>query len=163
MATIPLPYWPFPLLDKKIFCPNGTVIWIYENGIVEYTFNGELHRLGGPAKLWPGSPSLPAYEEWYLFGKMHRENGPAYICADGRRFWYLNGERHREDGPAIDHLNGSWSWSLHGPYKGWFLLDKECTEEQHSILTQGSVKDLLLMMHQGFDRFIERRFKNEIL
>lgn len=28
-------------------------------------------------------------------GELHRENGPALICADGYKAWYINGELHR--------------------------------------------------------------------
>jgi hypothetical protein len=33
---------------------------------------------------------------WILDGKYHREDGPAYIGADGAREWYLNGKRVTE-------------------------------------------------------------------
>lgn len=55
--------------------------------------------------------------KWYKDAKrtiLHREDGPAYIDADGSRAWYLNGKRHREDGPAIFYENGSRAWFLNG-------------------------------------------------
>ena len=60
--------------------------------------------------------------EWYLHGKMHREDGPAIEDANGSRGWYLNGKRHREDGPAVDWANGTRQWFLHGmklTFKQW--------------------------------------------
>jgi hypothetical protein len=27
---------------------------------------------------------------WYRYGKLHREDGPAIVSADGVRKWYLN-------------------------------------------------------------------------
>jgi len=36
------------------------------------------------------------------FGSLHRDNGPAKICLDGRKYWYKNGVQHREDGPAYE-------------------------------------------------------------
>jgi len=51
---------------------------------------------------------------WYLNGKRHREDGPAYESADGDREWYLNGKRHREDGPAIEWADGTRYWFLNG-------------------------------------------------
>ena len=58
---------------------------------------------------------------WYLNGKCHRENGPAYESANGDKYWYLNGKLHREDGPAIEYADGE---------KEWLLNDKELTEDQ---------------------------------
>ena len=33
---------------------------------------------------------------WYLNGKRHREDGPAFEGADGSKYWYLNGEQLTE-------------------------------------------------------------------
>ena len=65
-------------------------------------------------------------KEWFLNGKLHREDGPAAEYSWGTKAWYLNGELHREDGPAIEHGNGS---------KDWYLNDKQVTEEEHKKLT----------------------------
>ena len=51
---------------------------------------------------------------WYLNGKRHREDGPAFEGASGSKDWYLNGKRHREDGPAIEWADGSKAWYLNG-------------------------------------------------
>ena len=54
---------------------------------------------------------------WYLNGKIHREDGPAFEYPDGSKVWYLNGELHREDGPAVEYANGAKVWYLNGePY-----------------------------------------------
>jgi hypothetical protein len=29
---------------------------------------------------------------WWLNGKIHREDGPAYECISGRKYWCLNGK-----------------------------------------------------------------------
>jgi hypothetical protein len=65
-------------------------------------------------------------KEWYLNGKLHREDGPAVECSDGAKFWYLNGKRHREDGPAIERSNGS---------KSWYIDGKKLTEQEHKAAT----------------------------
>jgi len=52
--------------------------------------------------------------EWYLNGKLHREDGPAVTNSDGYKVWYLNGKRHREDGPAIEHNHVEKMWFLNG-------------------------------------------------
>jgi len=59
-----------------------------------------------------------------MFGKLHRENGPAQIYPDGAQHWYRNGELHLEDGPAVEDLrcsapaiisaNGNQYWYLDG-------------------------------------------------
>ena len=57
---------------------------------------------------------------WYLNGKPHREDGPAYEHPNGKKVWWFNGKRHREDGPAIVHPNGK---------KYWYLNDKKVHPE----------------------------------
>jgi hypothetical protein len=53
-------------------------------------------------------------QKWCLpNGKLHREDGPAYISNAGSKWWYFNGELHREDGPAVEYLNGYKSWWIH--------------------------------------------------
>jgi hypothetical protein len=53
-------------------------------------------------------------KEWYLNGKLHREDGPALEWANGDKEWWLNGEWHREDGPACECANGYKAWCLNG-------------------------------------------------
>ncbi len=53
-------------------------------------------------------------KEWYLNGKLHREDGPAIERANGSKEWHLNGKRHREDGPAIEWSSGTKDWYLNG-------------------------------------------------
>ena len=53
---------------------------------------------------------------WALDGYLHREDGPAYINADGRQIWYLNGQCHRTDGPASIYENGTQTWILNDQF-----------------------------------------------
>ena len=53
-------------------------------------------------------------KQWYLNGKLHREDGPAIEFANGDKSWYLNNKLHREDGPAVEYDNGSKHWYLNG-------------------------------------------------
>ena len=53
---------------------------------------------------------------WYLNGKLHREDGPAYEGSSGTKGWYLNGLCHREDGPAVKCANGDKEWYYHGEH-----------------------------------------------
>jgi hypothetical protein len=50
--------------------------------------NGKLHRLDGPAVIYPNG-----IEMWYKNGKLHRLDGPAVESADGSRWWYENDKR----------------------------------------------------------------------
>lgn len=70
-------------------------------------FHWKLHRDGG----------LPAYvsangkhREFYKFGNLHREDGPAKELADGGYEYFVNGLRHRDGGPAVVHANGDKLW-----------------------------------------------------
>ena len=65
-------------------------------------------------------------KEWWLNGKLHREDGPAYESYDGTKEWWLNGKLHREDGPAIEYSSGT---------KVWYLNGSEVTKEQHAKRT----------------------------
>jgi len=68
---------------------------------------GLLHREDGPAVISPDG-----YQWWYRKGKPHREDGPAVIFTDGFQRWYRNGKYHREDGPAAIFTDGSQAWWL---------------------------------------------------
>ena len=57
---------------------------------------------------------------WYLYGKRHREDGPAVEYVSGHKEWWLNGKLHREDGPAVEWANGD---------KEWYLNNKEANPE----------------------------------
>ena len=36
------------------------------------------------------------YKEWYLNGKLHREDGPAIEDSNGYSAWYINGVKYTE-------------------------------------------------------------------
>jgi antitoxin component YwqK of YwqJK toxin-antitoxin module len=70
-------------------------------------------------------------ESYYINGKFHREDEPAYIGynLNGNvwyKLYYLNGNRHREDGPAIIryHENGN-VW-----YEEYYLNGRELTKDE---------------------------------
>ena len=77
------------------------------NGNKEWWLNGKRHREDGPA-----FERVSGHKEWYLNGTLHREDGPAVEYADGDKEWYLNGKRHREDGPAVEWSDGDKEWWL---------------------------------------------------
>ena len=69
---------------------------------------------------------------WYLNGKLHRINGPAFEHANGDKSWYLNGKLHRIDGPAIEYANGDKYWCLNGKQvKEEDVIDYNITEREY--------------------------------
>lgn len=84
--------------------PDSTRKTITEEGVEEYRLNGVLHRINGPARVWPNGDG-----EYYQNGRLHRADGPA-IIRHGRQMWMVNGILHREDGPAIDHGDGGYEY-----------------------------------------------------
>ena len=36
------------------------------------------------------------------------------VYGNGDKYWYINGKRHREDGPAYEGANGTKYWYLSG-------------------------------------------------
>ncbi len=72
-------------------------------------------------------PDRPALEKkngdvaYYFEGKLHRDDGPAVICADSLVAYYKHGKLHCEDGPAIISSSGK---------KQWFLNGKQLTEQE---------------------------------
>jgi hypothetical protein len=81
----------------------------YPNGAKAWFLNGKLHREDGPAWEYPNGT-----KEWWLNGKQHRVDGPAIEYPDGTKEWWLNGQRHRVDGPAREWADGSKRWYLNG-------------------------------------------------
>ena len=44
---------------------------------------------------------LSSSKHWYLYGELHREDGPAIEWADGSTTWYLNGKEYSEEEYAL--------------------------------------------------------------
>ena len=63
------------------------------------------------------------------------------IYADGDKSWWLNGKLHREDGPAIIDANGNNYWSLNDTYyefDDWLKLTPISDEDKFMMkLTYG--------------------------
>jgi hypothetical protein len=81
----------------------------YEDGSKEWRVNGRLHRENGPAFIHHDGT-----KEWYIDWQRHREDGPAIEWSDGSKEWYKNGKRHRENGPAIERNGGIKEWFING-------------------------------------------------
>jgi hypothetical protein len=69
-----------PLIVYK----NGTKEW-WQN-LVSLSNHGHLHRKGKPAVEYANGDY-----EWWVYGKRHRENGPAVVYGD-KQYWFINGE-----------------------------------------------------------------------
>ena len=57
-------------------------ITYYSNGKIQYEdyfLNGKRHRENGPAFIFYYKNGKIYFEHYFLNGKCHRENGPAYI------------------------------------------------------------------------------------
>ena len=92
----------------------------------EWYFEGERHRLDGPAV-----EHADGTKSWWVEGKRHRTDGPAIEHVDGDKEWWVEGERHRTDGPAIEWSDG---------FKSWWVNGKELSEAEFNSL--GNVKEL---------------------
>jgi len=53
-------------------------------------------------------------KEWSVDGKLHRLDGPAVEYSNGWKHWFVNGKRHRLDGPAIEYPDGHKEWYIFG-------------------------------------------------
>jgi hypothetical protein len=93
--------------NKKLKYLRYTIL--INNYFISFRLNGERHREDGPAFIYANGR-----EEWYLHGKRHREDGPAIIYPNGSEEWWLHGEHHRDDGPAFIYADGTEEWWLHG-------------------------------------------------
>lgn len=76
--------------------------------------NKVLHRLEKPALLsFDSKTQVPLVTRFYYHGKLHRENGPAYISGTNE-VWYKHGQIHRTDGPAAIADNVDFDWYVNG-------------------------------------------------
>jgi hypothetical protein len=98
---------------------------VLPNGTKSWWLNGKLHRTDGPA--FEGADGS---KEWWLNGELHRSDGPAVEMANGRKEWWLNGNRHRTDGPAIEWTDGSKEWRLNGEVICWRDLYRQANDPE---------------------------------
>jgi len=78
-------------MDPKIeYIEEDSLVYevrTYSNGNKFWHYNGQYHRLNGPAIEWPDG------EKWYYINNnLHRLNGPAIEYANGGNSYYINGE-----------------------------------------------------------------------
>jgi hypothetical protein len=70
-----------------------------------FTKRANLHSfwLRGDITWYSSLPSKR--EEWWYNGELHRINGPAVTCDNGDQYWCQHSKLHRTDGPAIILFN----------------------------------------------------------
>jgi hypothetical protein len=83
-----------------------------------------LHRVNGPAVLSYDYSKKSLLQWWYKEGKLHREDGPAFVDMDGSKYYYMHGLLHRENGPAVEYADGR---------KLYYINNKQLTENEFSL------------------------------
>jgi len=96
-----------PIYRIKLIKALTTIV--KENGSQSWWLKGKLHREDGPAYIMSDGT-----QSWWINGNLHREDGPAHIEADGFQQWCINGKLHREDGPARVWPDGTQFWWING-------------------------------------------------
>lgn len=93
---------------------DGTEVWKNSRGL--------LHRIGGPAKIYPDGSVM-----WAENGKLHRVDGPAIVWYDEDVEWWIEGkcastfrEFQKMSGCSDEHLTMmklKWGemWRFPGP------------------------------------------------
>lgn len=75
----------------------------------KWILNGLLHRADGPA-----IDCKDGKIEWWLNGLRHRAIAPAMEWPNGKQEWWFNGVLHRKNGPAITYEDGAYEWWVDG-------------------------------------------------
>ena len=65
-----------------------------------------------PPKFTGIAEYIDSAKEWWFDGNIHRLDGPARVWLHGTKEWWIDGKRHRLDGPAIEHYSGSKYWYI---------------------------------------------------
>ncbi len=92
---------------------NGPAVLEYKDNVLnveEWWINGKKHRLDGPAYINKAN----GVTTWFLDGNRHRIDGPAHVnTKKDIESWYINGKLHRTDGPASRKGKNTW-WYKNG-------------------------------------------------
>ncbi len=67
---------------------------------ITWSLFGKVHKDKGPAYVMFDSKGNPYYYSYFKHGLLHKKNGPARESLTWKEY-YIDGELHREDGPAI--------------------------------------------------------------
>jgi hypothetical protein len=90
-----------------------------DEGTVRYLRPSDraLHRVASEPGGSPGPAviNVDGTKEWWVEGKRHRVDGPAYIgCGGNHMEWYIDGKRHRKGKPAVMRDDGARQWWVNG-------------------------------------------------
>ncbi len=97
-------------MKKKFNKQSGAAFKVMPDGEKQWLLDGKVHREDGPAAIRADGTQI-----WALYGKRQRKDGgPAVILADGSKFWYRDDLIHRDDGPAVEYANGDKVWYRDG-------------------------------------------------
>ena len=78
----------------------------HSDGTQEWRENSLLHRLDGPAVIWPDGS-----RQWWLDDQLHRLDGPAVMDADGYQAWYIHGNHITQEVITwMQQRNVTWPW-----------------------------------------------------
>ena len=106
---------------------NKPELKVNKEGTKQWFLNGKLHRDDGPAIEY-----INGHKKWWLNGKIHRIDGPAVEYSNGSKLWYLNDKLHRINGPACEYSNGEKWWYLNGKeVKEEDVINYNITEKQY--------------------------------
>jgi hypothetical protein len=116
---------------------DGVEIKVEPDGTALFFLYGVLHRDNGPAVIRPEGD-----KRWYQFGKLHRDDGPAIIRPDGSKEWFRYGKHHREDGPATESQLGTPRWYLNGEDwpDGPSVVARQKAEKARALKAKPSIK-----------------------
>ena len=110
---------------------DGTKLW---KELIPGTYTRyQLHREDGPAYI--GADGL---KSWYIHGELHRTDGPAVIEATGATAYYQNSKLHRTDGPAIITADGIEEFYVNG--KQLTLKQTFNLGYAHAVDTKASIR-----------------------
>lgn len=96
-------------MTMKIRQRHGLII--EKNGLQRWYVFGLLHREDGPAAIYPNGTLM-----YYINGLRHRVGEPAVIYPNGLKQYYEKDVLHRVDGPAEIMSNGKFNWYIKGLY-----------------------------------------------
>ena len=100
------------MIDKIINLKRDTYPTRTGRGFkIWYNKEGEEHREGGPAVIWPNGR-----EEYWINGSLHRTDGPAIIENNGYQAYFQYGKKHRLDGPAVIYVDSEGSQEEYWEY-----------------------------------------------
>ncbi len=116
---------------------DGVEIKVQSDGAKHWYLYGVLHRDDGPAVERPGGEKW-----WFQYGKVHREDGPAIERANGSKQWFRHGKCHRTDGPALECADGSKEYWLNGERwdDGASVLARQKAEKARALKVKPSPK-----------------------